>query len=464
MEEIYEERYTSTCPTASPKLRDNWEKCFQDYMQKISKLEDASNQRDLFKEFLGIEYETMVKDFSRKKNLFRGKILLKLRYFLEALGYHVEELGKLRPPLRKLGRLIAYDVIDIREVAEWVQKSQTCHLWLILHGNSDISQKKYPVIHDINRKHQVELEAKLEEWREHLVVFEQVTPKASPAPASTIEDGGGDEGGIERTQEESVSSPAIGEFAESLLSSLVDAQKLPQEPVREPTSEEKASIQEEIASLLKTATSPTTSTPAISQTSEEKGEQPEGVEGGLADLSMTAFAGLLEIFEQNLVQEPEKRIADQDKSPKSLEPDEGDTGSFEEKEPPAETLDELPPLRSIFERKTQAKSETLSRPEELALLLQLLGQYKGAIDEILKRISSNGMIPARKIILDELARLVKMTIPLAKLVDSDYFTPEDRRTFRKLTAEEGVFEAANLLNRLCGEQARGLMKGKSKKD
>lgn len=56
-----------------------------------------------------------------------------------------------------------------------------------------------------------------------------------------------------------------------------------------------------------------------------------------------------------------------------------------------------------------------------------------------------------------LAHLIQASIPLAKRLLSDDFSPDDRRQLRELTAQastNGVFELSNLLNRLCGERAR----------
>jgi hypothetical protein len=51
---------------------------------------------------------------------------------------------------------------------------------------------------------------------------------------------------------------------------------------------------------------------------------------------------------------------------------------------------------------------------------------------------------------------VKALIPLAELIESDTFTPEQRARTRELAGGDGVFKVANMLFRLCGERARNM--------
>lgn len=55
-----------------------------------------------------------------------------------------------------------------------------------------------------------------------------------------------------------------------------------------------------------------------------------------------------------------------------------------------------------------------------------------------------------------LAHLFQATLPLAKLVASEAFFPEDRELLRELSGRSTVFELKNALVRLCGERARAL--------
>jgi hypothetical protein len=64
-----------------------------------------------------------------------------------------------------------------------------------------------------------------------------------------------------------------------------------------------------------------------------------------------------------------------------------------------------------------------------------------------------------KQVIDALAHLILAARPLAERVESNDFSPEDRRRLRELTRvnrgrSNAVFELSTLLNRLCGERAR----------
>ncbi|MFA6536078.1 MAG: hypothetical protein WC250_03805 [Candidatus Paceibacterota bacterium] len=59
------------------------------------------------------------------------------------------------------------------------------------------------------------------------------------------------------------------------------------------------------------------------------------------------------------------------------------------------------------------------------------------------------------LIISALAFQVQAILPLAQLVVSDGFTPEERNKLRELAGATSIFKLANHLNRLCGEKARG---------
>jgi len=60
----------------------------------------------------------------------------------------------------------------------------------------------------------------------------------------------------------------------------------------------------------------------------------------------------------------------------------------------------------------------------------------------------------KNIIISLLASQIMGIIPLAKMVDSDYFTSEDWSKLRALTNGNGIFDLSNILNSLCGETIR----------
>ncbi len=63
----------------------------------------------------------------------------------------------------------------------------------------------------------------------------------------------------------------------------------------------------------------------------------------------------------------------------------------------------------------------------------------------------------RRQVIEALAQLILTAKPLAELILTDDFTPEERELLRQLTQvvrSNGVFDLSNLLNRLCSERAR----------
>lgn len=63
---------------------------------------------------------------------------------------------------------------------------------------------------------------------------------------------------------------------------------------------------------------------------------------------------------------------------------------------------------------------------------------------------------SREFTIKVLAGMIKSAIPLAELMASDDFSPEERQALRQLTSNgrsNGVFDLSNLLNRLCSETA-----------
>lgn len=67
----------------------------------------------------------------------------------------------------------------------------------------------------------------------------------------------------------------------------------------------------------------------------------------------------------------------------------------------------------------------------------------------------------KRSVVESLAALIRAGLPLAELIESDVFSDQDRRQLRVLTGQNGVFRLANILNRLCGEEARAQLRASS---
>lgn len=105
----------------------------------------------------------------------------------------------------------------------------------------------------------------------------------------------------------------------------------------------------------------------------------------------------------------------------------------------------------------QQKTERVRLPGKSALVrdIQLLEISSESLEVLQERMKPKG-ISDRDAVIESLAAMVGAMTPLAKLVSSDKFTPEDRARVRELAGKSGVFDLANLLYKLCGERSREL--------
>lgn len=81
--------------------------------------EDHFRKRKMLASFVGVGDEAVYHWF-KKGALPVGEPLLRLRFYLEFLGYNVEELQTLAPPIRDAARLFAFRVATLPEIAQLV--------------------------------------------------------------------------------------------------------------------------------------------------------------------------------------------------------------------------------------------------------------------------------------------------------------------------------------------------------
>jgi hypothetical protein len=72
------------------------------------------------------------------------------------------------------------------------------------------------------------------------------------------------------------------------------------------------------------------------------------------------------------------------------------------------------------------------------------------------RVVARPVLSEHEALICSFANMVTAMLPLARLVSSDDFSPEDRAKVRELSGHEGVFELANTLFRICGERSRAM--------
>jgi hypothetical protein len=87
------------------------------------------------------------------------------------------------------------------------------------------------------------------------------------------------------------------------------------------------------------------------------------------------------------------------------------------------------------------------------------GKLNGEVGRILAELGvPEGAVPDEEMTLIGLfVPLVLAMIPVAEYLASDKVSPMARKRMRELAGGSGIFQLANALNRLCGEQARTMI-------
>lgn len=104
-----------------------------------------------------------------------GTMLVRVRYFLDAHGYRVEELERLTPLIRDLGALVAYGILNLKQATEAMGYKQEWDLLNALHGKqipNNLKQRAVPLIIE----HRAVLEKRMAEYR-----MQGFIPAAPPA-------------------------------------------------------------------------------------------------------------------------------------------------------------------------------------------------------------------------------------------------------------------------------------------
>jgi len=100
-----------------PIYRGSTSKCIVHLKDSIQN--NHRKQRQIIASFIGVGDETVNRWF-KEGTLPGGAALVRLRYYLEFLGYGVEELRVMPPALRDAGRLFAFRVADLPEIVQLV--------------------------------------------------------------------------------------------------------------------------------------------------------------------------------------------------------------------------------------------------------------------------------------------------------------------------------------------------------
>ncbi len=166
------------------------------HLGKILKSDpDYYEKRRAMAAFLHLDDQTLHRWFKHGPVLI-GESNLRVQYYLEFLGYGVKELQKMQPLFRDAGRLIAFDLISIGEMADYVgfecaPGSRSRTLFMVFRGARGTSPEKLERFAELVVKHTPALAAR-QKATEKPVQFESVvleTAVAAPEKPTLSETG-----------------------------------------------------------------------------------------------------------------------------------------------------------------------------------------------------------------------------------------------------------------------------------
>jgi hypothetical protein len=115
-----------------------------------------------------------------------GEPLIRLRYFLDMLGYKVQELEALPAITRVTGALAAYDVVTFEQLRQELVYEKMSTLYQCLHGVSNFSPDRAEFAQALVDKHSAELAKRTRAWKERMGVAQssRVETPVSNVPAN----------------------------------------------------------------------------------------------------------------------------------------------------------------------------------------------------------------------------------------------------------------------------------------
>ncbi len=123
-------------------------------LRHFAQADFEGDKRRALMEFAGVTANSTIRRWLNQGELPAGEQLLRMRHYLEHLGYEVTELRKLTPSVRELGRLIAFNVLPIAQAAARIgvppAKKGGGQLTTILLGGQGVSSERNSRIAALN--------------------------------------------------------------------------------------------------------------------------------------------------------------------------------------------------------------------------------------------------------------------------------------------------------------------------
>lgn len=151
-------------------FKGNTLECIKEFATYIDDFMERPNIVSSLVKFVGCSRNTALRWLAGNRKPL-GEYLLSVRYFLWYQGYRVKELYKLDPVVFKLGRLIAFRMISLQTVTEFLEYDQTDSTMRILHGKSNMSRHRYDLATQIIAL-DIESEVKINEMVERFSLLD----------------------------------------------------------------------------------------------------------------------------------------------------------------------------------------------------------------------------------------------------------------------------------------------------
>jgi len=119
-------------------MQGSMEECVQHFLGRLddSHYETVAN-------FIGLRSLKTVRSWREGKQFPTGERALRLRVFLEAMGYELEELRRVPAPALRVTRLIGYGAMEVSYALEKLKYSEPHGLFRILEGGNPTGSRGY---------------------------------------------------------------------------------------------------------------------------------------------------------------------------------------------------------------------------------------------------------------------------------------------------------------------------------
>lgn len=163
-------------------MRGSIAECVQHLLEHVS-----DDNASVLMDFVRISSLKTVRDWRAGKQLPTGERALRLRVFLEAVGYELEEMqpNRVPAPALRVTRLIGYGALEVNYVQSALNYSEPSGLFRILSGGTPTGTRGYR-LEMIARGSDEQLNNAKEGWEERLAPLRQLVGLASVSPAAPV--------------------------------------------------------------------------------------------------------------------------------------------------------------------------------------------------------------------------------------------------------------------------------------